>query len=169
MCISVDVCFHYSWVYTMDGISVSYDNSVFNLLKNCQIVLQSPCTISHNHQQCVRVQYFSTSLPTLLFVVLVGKLCPDLLATHWTVARQAPLSMGFPKQEYWSGLLFPFPGNLSNQRWNLCLLCLLRWQVDSLPLRHLGSPALLLTVFDYRHPSVCEVVCHCGFYLHFVE
>ena len=32
--------------------------------------------------------------------------------TAWTVARQAPLSMGFSKQEYWSGLPFPPPGNL---------------------------------------------------------
>ena len=32
--------------------------------------------------------------------------------TTWTVAQQAPLSMGFPKQEYWSGLPFPFPGDL---------------------------------------------------------
>ena len=30
----------------------------------------------------------------------------------WTVARQAPLSMGFPRQEYWSGLPFPSPGDL---------------------------------------------------------
>ena len=33
--------------------------------------------------------------------------------TPWTVARQAPLSIGFPKQEYWSGLPFPSPGDLS--------------------------------------------------------
>ena len=32
--------------------------------------------------------------------------------TPWTVAHQAPLSMGFSRQEYWSGLLFPSPGNL---------------------------------------------------------
>ena len=32
----------------------------------------------------------------------------------WTVAHQAPLSIGFPKQEYWSGLLFPPPGDLLN-------------------------------------------------------
>ena len=31
-----------------------------------------------------------------------------------TVARQAPLSMGFSRQEYWSGLLFPSPGDLPN-------------------------------------------------------
>ena len=33
-------------------------------------------------------------------------------ATPWTVALQAPLSMGFPRQEYWSGLPFPSPGDL---------------------------------------------------------
>ena len=33
-------------------------------------------------------------------------------ATPWTVAYQAPLSMGFSRQEYWSGLPFPSPGDL---------------------------------------------------------
>ena len=33
-------------------------------------------------------------------------------ATPWTVTRQAPLSMGFPRQEYWSAVSFPPPGNL---------------------------------------------------------
>ena len=35
-----------------------------------------------------------------------------LFVTPWTVAHQAPPSMGFPRQEYWSGLPFPSPGNL---------------------------------------------------------
>ena len=34
--------------------------------------------------------------------------------TPWTVARQPPLSRGSPRQEYWSGLPFPFPGHLPN-------------------------------------------------------
>ena len=42
---------------------------------------------------------------------LVIKLC-QALETPWSVAHQAPLSMGFPKQEYWSGLPFPSPGDL---------------------------------------------------------
>ena len=42
---------------------------------------------------------------------LVPKSCPTL-AVLWTVACQAPLSMGFSRQEYWSGLPFPFPGHL---------------------------------------------------------
>ena len=37
-----------------------------------------------------------------------------LFATPWTVARQAPLSMRFSGQEYWSGLSFPSPGDLPN-------------------------------------------------------
>ena len=36
----------------------------------------------------------------------------QLFATLWTVARQAPPSMGFPRQEYWSGLPFPSPQDL---------------------------------------------------------
>ena len=35
-------------------------------------------------------------------------------ATPWTVAHQAPLSMGFCRQEYWSGLPFPPPGTISD-------------------------------------------------------
>ena len=37
-----------------------------------------------------------------------------LFVTLWTVARQAPLSMGFPRQEYVSGLPFSSPGGLPN-------------------------------------------------------
>ena len=38
----------------------------------------------------------------------------QLFATPWTVAYQASLSMGFPRQEYWSGLPFPSRGDLPN-------------------------------------------------------
>ena len=38
----------------------------------------------------------------------------DSFATSWTVDHQAPLSMGFPRQEYWSGLPFPSLGDLPN-------------------------------------------------------
>ena len=42
---------------------------------------------------------------------LVAKSCLTLV-TPWTVAHQAPLPMGFSRQEYWSGLPFPSPGDL---------------------------------------------------------
>ena len=40
--------------------------------------------------------------------------CVRLFATPWTPARQAPPCMGFSRQEYWSGLPFPSPGDLPN-------------------------------------------------------
>ena len=56
--------------------------------------------------------------------------CIWLFATPWTIAHQAPLSMGFSRQEYWSGLPCPPPGDLPDP---LHLLHLLHWQADSLP------------------------------------
>ena len=52
-----------------------------------------------------------------MYAISVGVLCHfshvGLFATAWnTVAHQAPLSMGFSRQEYWSGLVFPSPGGL---------------------------------------------------------
>ena len=40
--------------------------------------------------------------------------CVQFFATPWTVAYQAPPSMGFARQEYWSGLPFPAPGDFPN-------------------------------------------------------
>ena len=57
--------------------------------------------------------------------------------TPWTVTHQAPLSIGFPKQEYWSGLPFPSPRDLSNPGIEHGSPA---WQTDSLPLSHWGSP-----------------------------
>ena len=48
----------------------------------------------------------------------------------WTVARQAPLSMGFSRQEYWTGLPFPSPGDLPNQGIEPGSP---EWQADALP------------------------------------
>ena len=47
---------------------------------------------------------------------------PELFGIPWAVACQIPLSMRLPKQEYWSGLSFPSPGDLSTQGLNLGLL-----------------------------------------------
>ena len=58
------------------------------------------------------------SSPTSLALVLIqsagGFIAKSFLTlvTPWTVARQVPLSMEFPRQEYWSGLPFPSPGDL---------------------------------------------------------
>ena len=54
----------------------------------------------------------------------------DSFAAPWTVAHQAPLSMGIFKQEYWSGLPFPSPGDLPDPGIEPVSPAL---QVDSLP------------------------------------
>ena len=59
------------------------------------------------------------------------------LVTPWTVACQAPLSSGFPRQEYWSGLPFLSPGHLPDPGIEPESLAL---QVDSLLVSHQGSP-----------------------------
>ena len=48
----------------------------------------------------------------------------DFFVTPWTIAHQAPLSMGFSRQEYWSRLPFPPPGDLSDSEIELVSLAL---------------------------------------------
>ena len=59
------------------------------------------------------------------------------------IAHQAPLSMGFSRQESWSELPCLLQGIFSAQESNLHPLHLLYWQGDPLPLSHLGGPKLL--------------------------
>jgi len=63
----------------------------------------------------------------------------NLFATPWTIACQAPLSMGFPRQEYLRGLPFAFPGDLPPQRLNP--------RLNEPP----GKPYLALEVLNYCH------------------
>ena len=68
--------------------------------------------------------------------------------TPWTASCQAPLSMEFSRQEYWSGLLFPSPGDLPN------------------PAIKPASPALAGSFFAIEPPGkpvscVCVCVCVC--------
>ena len=51
----------------------------------------------------------------------------DSLATPWTVAHQSPLSMGFPRQEYWSGLPLSSPGDLPNSGMKWSISCYTWW------------------------------------------
>ena len=60
-----------------------------------------------------------------------------LFAAPWTVTYQAPLSMGFSRQEYWSGLPFPSPGNLPNPGIKPASPAL---QADALPSEPPGEP-----------------------------
>ena len=72
--------------------------------------------------------------------------CVQLFVTQWIVALQAPLSMEFSRQEYWSGLLlqrnFPAQGIFPTQELHPCLLWFLHWEADSLPLSHVQQRRL---------------------------
>ena len=71
--------------------------------------------------------------------VLVAQPCPTLV-TPWTVARQA-ISIKFSRQEYWSGLPFPFPGDLPDPGIEPMSPA---FQADSLPSEPPGSPTDIL-------------------------
>ena len=72
--------------------------------------------------------------------------CVRLFVTPWTVAYQAPRSMGFSRHEYWIGLPFPIPGDIPN---------------SGIKLLSLASPALAGGFFTTAPPLVLiyELVC----------
>ena len=72
-----------------------------------------------------------------------------LFVTPCTVAHQAPVSMGFLGQDYWSGLPFPPPAESSQPRDQICLPASPVLQVDSLPLSHWGIIILSNKVLSY--------------------
>ena len=76
--------------------------------------------------------------------------------TPWIVAHQAPLSMGFLRQEYWSGLPFPSPGDLPNTEIEPMSPA---WQADSLGLSYQGSP-------EGQQNLLCFQLCLPSLYLH---
>ena len=106
-------------------------------------------------------KHFQGFLLNILYVRVcsIAQLCPTFW-TPWTVARQAPLSVGFSRQEYCGvgshfliQIIFPTQGS------NPCLLHLLSWQADSLPLHHLGN---LVRIYVYQFSSVaqsCPTLC----------
>ena len=80
----------------------------------------------HRIQRCMRL-LFSCSVVSNSFAI------------PWTVAHQVPLSMGFSRQEHWSVLPFPSPGDLPDPGIEHSDPCLLHWQEDSLWLSYQGS------------------------------
>ena len=80
----------------------------------------------------------------IVIISVAGVLsCIQLFVTPWTVVHQAPLSMGFSRHEYWSGLPFPSPGDLPDPGIESRFPAL---QTDSLPFEppeNLIKPALV--------------------------
>ena len=74
--------------------------------------------------------------------------CVQFFVTLWTIACQLPLPMEFSRQEHWSGLPCPPPGDLSDPGIDPASPVSPTEQADSIPLTHEGS--LLCNVFTYE-------------------
>ena len=81
---------------------------------------------------------------------LVYKSSP-ILVIPWIVAHQAPLSRGFSRQAYWSGLPLPSPGNLFHPGIKPRSPA---WQVDSLLLSYQGSLYKYIKTYTYIHTYI---------------
>ena len=139
---------------------------ILHLWNSYQTVFQRTCTILHYRQEYMKGLISPHSHQHLLFVFLIiAMLCCAVLSCFYCVwlfvtlqaaAHKAPLSMGFSRQEYWSRLPCPPPGDLPNPRTEPTSLI---------------SPALAGGFFTTSttweansHPRDCEMVYHCSFY-----
>ena len=102
-----------------------------HMVTRCLVTRKSPCAF--------------------LVVVAYSLSHVQLFATPWTVARQAPLSMGFLRQEYWSGLPCPPLGDHLNPGIEPASPGSPALQADSLPLSHHGSPPLCFPASALLH------------------
>ena len=114
----------------MNGLSLCYIDKQMKSLRPCSGIQEPSCC-------------------------LVTKLCLTL-CDPWTVARQGPLSMGFPRQEYWSGLPFSSPGDLSDPGIKHGSLAL---EADALTSEPPGKPSLeALSQLIFPWPYVVSVL-----------
>ena len=92
------------------------------------------------HRLATRCGTESACMRACVRACMRTQLLSCVFATPWTVAHQAPLSMGFSRQEYWSGLLCPPPGDLPYSGIKPTSPASPALQADSLPLSLQGSP-----------------------------
>ena len=128
------------------NVSYSISTLRYSYLHKLQVLLKDKLNQKHLKYTIELWQLRSSAGPVLkdhpvIIVVVVQSLNrAQHFANPWTIACQAPLSMGFPRKEYWSRLPFPFPEDLPDPGIKPHLLCLLYWQAGSLPLVPPGKP-----------------------------
>ena len=118
-----------------------------------------PCDDNEAPEKSI-IWTFSFSKGLLLGVVSNTMLCPvRLFVTPWTVACQAPLTMGFIRQEYWNGLPCPPAGDLLDPGIEPVspMRRPLHWQVGSLPLAPPGKPKSLYWICYNIASALCLV------------
>ena len=122
-------------VFLLVLLQVSFYSSILYSKVHTSELPSSPLFTSYSSSPDQRKEMFlrlkTVCVPSLSHVLL--------FVTPWTLVCQVPLSMGFPRQEYWSGLPFSCSRASSRPRDLTCVpLHFLHWQADSLPLHHLG-------------------------------
>ena len=98
---------------------------------------------------------FIESFPSPVHACLVASVHVRLFVTLWTLTHQVPLSMGFSRQEYWSGLPCPPPGDLPDPRTEPTSPAL---QADSLLLNHPGSLQYVLVNINSRKRCLNKII-----------
>ena len=110
-----------------------------------------------SRMRCKSVKYICVhewiSFPVISVCVLSRFSCVQLFAIPWTVAHQAPPSMGFSRQEYWNGLPFPSPGDLPDPGIELASLTSPSLAMGSLPPAPSGKPLLAVLLYLPVSPS----------------
>ena len=162
-----------------DGTAVSYGSSIYSFLRNLHVAaaaaksLQSRPTLQPHRRQPTRPRrpWDSPGKNTGVgchFLLQCMKVKSEneaaqschLLATPWTTAYQAPPSMGFSRQEYWSGVPLPSPGT--------SILFSIVAVPIYIPTNRVPSPAFVVCgIFDDSHSDRHEVISHGSFDLHF--
>ena len=114
---------------------------------NAWHMVNTQYTLKRMDDVCMHVLYCGCVLSSLW-----------LFATLWTVTRQAPLSMGFFRQENWSELPFPSPGELPNPGIDLAPLVSLHCRQILYPLSYQGSPMCVLKWSEVA--QLCLTLCN---------
>ena len=106
------------------------------------------------------LEWVAISFSNAWWKVKVKSLSPvRLWVTPWTAAHQAPPSMEFSRQEYWSGVPSPSPLSFPTRDWT-CTLCIGRWSLNHRTTREVPPNEFLIklntVLFDEFNPVVCK-------------
>ena len=137
-------------IYRFNAIPIEMPPAFFAELKQIIVKFVTQKTVNSQNNlekeeqsRKYHAPWFQTAVQSCVCSCVLSRVW--LFATLWTVDHQPPLSMGFFRQEYWSGLHFLLQGIFSTQGSNSPLQ---RWQADSLSLSHQESPEYKATVIN---------------------
>ena len=118
-----------NWILHTNAKTQLNQINKYKYLKNYQAWHSTPFTPVHSSLPVVTTLSCNHICVIILPASLRACMCVlshvQLFATLWTIVHQAPLSMDFSRQEYWSGLPFLTPGDLPDPRDGSCVSCIL--------------------------------------------